>query len=88
MNWKVRIKNRSFWLALVPAFLILAQAVAAPFGYNWDFAGLGAQLTGIINAAFAVLSILGVVVDPTTAGVADSTQALTYDAPKQKEEAK
>lgn len=85
MNWKVRIKNKSFWLSLVPAFLLLVQAVAAPFGYDWDFAGLGAQLTGIVNAAFAVLSILGVVVDPTTQGLADSTQALGYDKPKKDE---
>lgn len=82
MNLKVRIKNKTFWLALVPAILLLGQAVAAPFGYKWDFAGLGTQLTGIVNAVFAVLSILGVVTDPTTAGVTDSTQALTYDKPK------
>ena len=82
MNWKIRIKNKTFWLALVPAILLLAQAVAAPFGYNWDFANLGTQLTGIVNAVFAVLSILGVVTDPTTAGVTDSVQALTYDKPK------
>ena len=87
INWKLRLFNKQFWLALVPAILLLAQAVAAPFGYKWDFANLGTQLTGIVNAVFAVLSILGVVTDPTTAGVADSTQALTYTTPK-KEEAK
>ena len=82
INWKVRLLSVKFWLALVPAILLLAQAVAAPFGYKWDFANLGTQLTGIINAAFAVLSILGVVTDPTTAGVSDSAQALTYTTPK------
>ena len=82
INWKVRVLSVKFWLALVPAILLLAQAVAAPFGYKWDFANLGTQLTGIINAVFAVLSILGVVTDPTTAGVTDSVQALTYDKPK------
>ena len=82
INWKVRVLSVKFWLALVPAILLLAQAVAAPFGYKWDFANLGTQLTGIINAAFAVLSILGVVTDPTTAGVSDSAQALTYTTPK------
>lgn len=85
MNWKTRIKNKTFWLALVPAILLLAQAVAAPFGYKWDFANLGTQLTGIVNAVFAVLSILGVVTDPTTAGVTDSAQALTYTTPKKKD---
>ena len=32
--------------------------------------------------AFAVLAILGIVVDPTTQGVGDSEQALTYTVPK------
>jgi len=82
INWKVRVLSVKFWLALVPTILLLVQAVAAPFGYKWDFATLGTQLTGIVNAVFAVLSILGVVTDPTTAGVTDSAQALTYTTPK------
>ena len=40
----------------------------------------------MVNAVFVVLTILGVVTDPTTEGVADSTQALTYIAPKKKGE--
>ena len=87
INWKVRLLSVKFWLALVPAVLLLAQAVAAPFGYKWDFANLGTQLTGIVNAVFALLSILGVVTDPTTAGVGDSSQALTYDNPKKEDNA-
>lgn len=83
INWKVRLLSAKFWLAIVPAVLLLAQAVAAPFGYKWDFANLGTQLTGIVNAVFAVLSILGVVTDPTTAGVTDSARALTYSKPKE-----
>ena len=37
INWKVRIRNKNFWLALIPALLLLVQVVAAPFGYKWDF---------------------------------------------------
>ena len=84
INWKVRIRNKNFWLALIPAILLLIQVIAAPFGYKWDFGVLGQQITAIINALFAVLSILGVVTDPTTEGVSDSTQALSYDSPKKK----
>lgn len=84
INWKVRIKNKNFWLALIPAILLLVQTVLVPFGYKWDFGVLGQQLTAIINAAFAVLSILGVVNDPTTEGVSDSAQAMSYDSPKKK----
>lgn len=83
INWIVRFKNKAFWLALIPAVLLLIQVIAAPFGYEWDFVVLNEQLTAIINAVFGVLAILGVVTDPTTAGVTDSKQALTYTTPKE-----
>ena len=82
INWKVRIRNKNFWLALIPALLLLVQVVAAPFGYKWDFGVLNQQLAAIVNAVFALLSILGVVNDPTTAGSSDSAQALTYEEPR------
>lgn len=82
INWKLRIRNKNFWLALIPALLLLVQVVAAPFGYKWDFGVLNQQLAAIINAVFALLSILGVVNDPTTAGSSDSAQALTYEEPR------
>ena len=84
INWKVRIRNKNFWLALIPALLLLVQVVAAPFGYKWDFGVLNQQLAAIINAVFALLSILGVVNDPTTAGSSDSAQALTFEEPRKK----
>ena len=82
MNWKVRIKNKTFWLTVIPAVLLLIQVTAAVFGYTLDFGDLGNQLLAVVNAVFALLAILGVVNDPTTAGVADSTQALSYREPK------
>lgn len=82
INWKVRIKNKNFWLALIPAIILLAQVVAAPFGLVLDLGELGNQLLAIVNAIFAVLVILGIVEDPTTAGVGDSSQAMTYTEPK------
>ena len=82
MNWKVRIKNKTFWLTVIPAVLLLIQVVAAVFGYTLDFGDLGNKLLAVVNAVFALLAILGDVNDPTTAGVADSTQALTYLEPK------
>lgn len=81
INWKVRIKNKSFWLALIPAVLLLVQAVAALFGFELDLDFLGERLLTVVNALFVVLTILGVVVDPTTQGVGDSERALGYDEP-------
>ncbi|MDT2595394.1 phage holin, partial [Lactococcus petauri] len=63
-------------LAAVPAFLLLAQTIGAPFGYKWDFVVLNQQLAAIINAAFGLLAIIGVVVDPTTAGIKDSQRVM------------
>lgn len=82
INWMVRIKNKAWWLTLVPAVFLLVQACAAPFGYQWDFTVANQQVAAIVNALFAALAILGVVNDPTTAGIGDSKQALGYDEPK------
>lgn len=82
INWKVRIKNKMFWVALIPAVLLLVQVVAAVFGFTLDLGELGNQLLAVVNALFGVLAVLGVVTDPTTTGVSDSAQALTYDTPK------
>lgn len=82
INWTVRIKNKNFWLAIIPAVLLLAQAVAAVFGVTLDLSAFGEKLLAVVNAAFVVLAILGVVTDPTTRGVGDSEQALGYREPK------
>lgn len=71
INWKTRIENKEFWLALIPATLIFVQMLAAPFGYEWDFCVLNEQLAGIVNAAFALATLLGVVNNPTTRGIFD-----------------
>lgn len=83
INWKIRMQNKTFWLALVPAFLLLIQAVAQVFNISLDFTNLNKDLLGVVNALFTVLAIVGVVTDPTTKGLGDSTQALTYSKPKE-----
>lgn len=83
INWKVRFSNKQFWISFIPAVLLLIQVVAAVFGYTLDLGDLGNRLLSVVNALFAVLSLLGIVTDPTTAGVSDSTQAMTYDKPKE-----
>lgn len=82
INWIVRVKNKAFWVALIPAILLLVQVIAGVFGYTLDLGGLGNKLLDVVNALFAVLAVLGIVTDPTTDGVTDSKQALTYTEPK------
>lgn len=83
INWLVRIKNKAFWIALIPAVLLLVQVVAAVFGITIDLGELGNKLLAVANAVFGVLTILGIVTDPTTSGITDSEQALTYTEPKE-----
>lgn len=83
INWTVRFRNKAFWVSLIPAVLLLAQVIAAVFGYTLDLGPLGDKLLAVVNALFSVLAILGVVNDPTTAGLSDSRQALAYHTPKE-----
>ena len=81
INLKVRIRNKLFWLALIPAVLILVQTVCALFGISAEITGLEEKLLNLVNAVFAVLAILGIVADPTTEGLQDSDRAMTYEKP-------
>jgi phi LC3 family holin len=82
INWKVRLKNKTFWLALIPAVVLLIQVVASIFGFELDLGDLGNKLLAVVETVFMILAILGVVTDPTTEGISDSSQALTYITPK------
>lgn len=81
INWKVRIKNKAFWVALIPAVALVVQAVAAVFGYSLDLSTLVGKILAVVEAVFALLVVLGIVVDPTTEGVYDSRRALSYEEP-------
>lgn len=79
INWSIRWKNKNFWIAIIPAILLLIQVVLAVFGVEISFDALNGKLLAVVDAVFVVLSILGIVTDPTTAGIADSAQAMTYE---------
>lgn len=81
INWQVRLKNKAFWLALIPALILLVQQVAAIFGATLDFGALQEQLVAVVGTVFGLLAILGVVVDPTTEGFGDSERAMGYSEP-------
>jgi phi LC3 family holin len=81
INWRVRFKNKNFWLAIIPAIILLVQAVTNVFGITVNLDDAGVKLIAVVNALFVVLAILGIVEDPTTEGVGDSNRALNYDEP-------
>lgn len=82
INWIVRVKNKAFWMAIIPAVLMLVQAILQIVGIDFDYSEISMRLTGVVEAVFVVLMILGVVTDPTTKGLNDSIQALQYAEPK------
>lgn len=85
INWKVRLKNKAFWIALIPALFLLVTQVCKVFGLSLDLSTLQEQVLGIVGTVFTLLALFGVVNDPTTSGASDSEQALTYSEPKKSE---
>lgn len=81
INWTVRLKNKAFWIAIIPAVTMLTQQVCKLFGVSLDITGISEQLSSIVTTLFAVLTLMGVVNDPTTAGMKDSDRAMTYTTP-------
>ncbi len=81
INWKVRIKNKVFWATIIPALFVLAKALLALFGFEMDLTEIQGRIMDVLDAVFLVLGVLGIVVDPTTAGPGDSARAMTYDKP-------
>lgn len=85
INWKVRLKNPAFWSGLIGVLATLAISIAQLLGFDisavvneWQ-----AVLIQLATAILGILGLLGVITDPTTAGVGDSVQALTYTKPKE-----
>lgn len=81
INWTVRLKNRAFWIAIIPALALLGKQVLELFGVNVDFTNVSKELLGIIETVFVILAIIGVITDPTTKGISDSERALGYNEP-------
>ena len=81
INWSVRLKNKNFWLALVPALALLFKAFAVIFGIKLEFGQTVDKILVFVNVLFALLVLIGIVNDPTTVGLGDSTRALGYEEP-------
>jgi holin, phage phi LC3 family len=80
INWKVRLKNPVFWMTIIPATVAFAYQILSLIGVvpciSQDI------LVNSLSAIVSALATLGVLVDPTTIGLSDSAQAMTYETPK------
>lgn len=75
INWEVRLQRKSFWVALIGLVVILSQQLGIKF--------LPDNVADITNTLLAIGVLVGIINDPTTAGLTDSTQALNYTEPKE-----
>ena len=73
IDWKSRVSNKSFWIALIPALLILAQFVLKVLGVEVDVSAMEGDAIDLVNAVFSVLAIFGIVVDTSTEGISDES---------------
>ena len=87
INWKVRIKNPYFWAGLI-GVILAAIGVSPESLTSWKV--LCQQILELIQNPFAIscvfLGVLGYINDPTTKGISDSKQAMTYEKPKQEKQ--
>ncbi|UXU51796.1 phage holin [Staphylococcus arlettae] len=81
INWKVRLKKKSFWMAIISAILLFANNITQAFGV--DYTTQIEQISNAVNGLLAILVGVGVVDDMTTKGISDSKQAQQYSEPKQ-----
>ena len=80
INWKVRLQNKTWLLAMAAALLAFVYQLLGLLGITPAVSQ--DQIAQLVGLAINVLVALGVVVDPTTHGVTDSEQAMTYTSPK------
>ena len=87
INWKVRLKNPVFWVGLAVAIVL---PILTSLGMSWEdmttWAALGNALLQAVKNPVILVSVLvsvwNLINDPTTKGLSDSAQALTYEKPK------
>lgn len=87
INWKVRFANPEFWKQIALAVFV---PLLAYYGMNWadmtTWAAIGDLFIQAVQNPVVVLSVVvsvyNAIIDPTTKGIGDSAQAMTYDKPK------
>lgn len=79
VNWKLRLMNKTTLTTLAVALItfiysvLSALAIVPPITQE--------QSTDLLLALISFLSMVGIVVDPTTEGLSDSARALAYEKP-------
>lgn len=79
INWKVRFKNKT-WLTM---FISLIVGFVFNMLKLFDIVPTFTEnlVMNIVGQILTFLGLIGVIVDPTTPGLEDSTRAMTYTEP-------
>lgn len=74
INWKVRFNNPVFWASLIPLIVLFTQQL------GWDI--VPENWEAAFKTLLSILTLVGILNDPTTQGLSDSKRAMSYDEPK------
>ena len=74
INWKLRLQNKVTLVALLGAVFLMGQQLGLDIPKN---------IQDGVNTFVYILVLIGVVNDPTTAGISDSNRALDYHEPSE-----
>lgn len=83
MNWKLRFKNPWFYISIV-GVILTAMGVDAETLTSWQavYDAIIALVSNPFMLCSVSVAVLGIFIDPTTAGIGDSELAMTYTEPK------
>ena len=79
INWKVRLQNKTFWVAIIPILAAIVYTILGFFGIVPKVSQ--SEVVNVLSLVVELLAVVGVVIDPTTSGASDSDKALTYEKP-------
>jgi phi LC3 family holin len=80
INWKVRFRNKTFLLLFIPYCISVIYQILSTFEAVPKVSEN--EIIEIVTMVINILGMIGIVVDGTTKGIADSEQAMTYNYPK------
>ena len=83
MNFILRLKNKTCLVALISSIVAFVYQILGIFEVVPVISE--SEITQICGIVINLLVTLGIIVDPTTQGIADSKQALEYAEPKKGE---
>ena len=79
LNWKVRFKNKVWLGSFLSLIVSFVYSMLSMFDIFPDVTRN--NVVEILNQILTFLGLIGVLADPTTAGLGDSERAMGYEEP-------